>query len=152
MTAEEASHLIPGGDQVAAITAGDVDGRLEDIPDGRPGVLQGGLQVAQGLAHLRADVARGHDPPLVIERAGARGEDQVILAGPGGVGVRGTRKESGAADEVHGHANGVSHVARHHQWPAGKLVADGYGSTSAGKFREPPDTKLGPRRAYGSEP
>jgi len=105
--AEEAGYLIPGGDQVTAIAAGDVHGRLKHIADRRPGLLQGDPQVPQCLAHLRADIAQGDHLPLLIERAGARREDKDVPGSLGRVGIRGAREEPGAADEVHGHAYGV---------------------------------------------
>jgi hypothetical protein len=49
--------------------------------------------------------------PLLIERAGARGEDQIGLLIPGGVGVRSTGKQAGTADKLHGHGTGVCHAA-----------------------------------------
>jgi hypothetical protein len=36
VTGEETCYLIPGGDQVTTIAAGDVDGRLQHIRDDRP--------------------------------------------------------------------------------------------------------------------
>ncbi len=104
MVAEETGYLIPGGNQVTTIAACDVDGRPEHIRDRRPGLLQGDPQVLQSLAHLRADITRGDHLPLLIERAGARCEDKNTPGSLGSVGVRGTREEPGAADEVHGHA------------------------------------------------
>jgi hypothetical protein len=57
-----------------------------------------------GLAHLRPDVGRGDDLPLLIEQAGACGEDQIRLVGLGGVGIGGTGEQPGTADKLHGHA------------------------------------------------
>ena len=105
--AEETRYFIPGGDQVTTIAACDVDGRPKHIRDRRPGLLQGDPQVLQSLAHLRADIARGDHLPLLIERAGASGEDKNAAGSLGSVGIRGTREEPGATDEVHGHAYGV---------------------------------------------
>ena len=111
MITEESGHLIPGRNQVRPIAAGDVDGGLQHVPERRPGLLQGDPQIAQRLAHLRPDVGRRDDLPLLIEWAGARGEDQVRLVGPGGVGIGGTGEQPGTADELHGHATGVCHAA-----------------------------------------
>jgi len=93
-----------------------------------PALLQGGLQVAQCLAHLRADIARGHDPSLLIERAGTRGEDQDALTGPGAAGARASGEEPGGADEVYGHGNRVSHSPAAISVGGSSLVADGYAS------------------------
>ena len=108
---EDGGDLVPGGDQIAAVAAGDVDGGLEHVPDRHARLLQRGPQVGEGMAHLRGHVAGRGDVALLIDRAGARGADQTGPVGYGGVRVRGPGIEPGAADEVDGHATGFCHRA-----------------------------------------
>jgi hypothetical protein len=111
MITEETGDLIPGGNQILADTAGDIDGRLDHIRDRRPGLFQGDLQILQSLTHLRPDVRWGNDLAVLIERAGTCGKDQIGPVSPGGVGIRGAGEQPGAADKLHGHGNEVCHTA-----------------------------------------
>ena len=50
MITERGGYLVPGGNQVIAVAAGDVDGRLDHVPDRRAGLLQRDPQVPERLA------------------------------------------------------------------------------------------------------
>jgi predicted ABC-type transport system involved in lysophospholipase L1 biosynthesis ATPase subunit len=105
MIAEGVGYLIPGSKEIVAVAACDVDSRLEHIPHHRARLLQGSMQVAERLAHLRSDVSGSNDSPVLIERAGTRSEDEIGRGSLGGVGIRGTGEEPGAADKFNGHGN-----------------------------------------------
>jgi hypothetical protein len=136
VAAEEASHLLPGGDQVAAIAAGHVDGRLDDIPITAPDSSRTVRKLARAWricmltfpGATTCPCSSSGQAPAVKTRSPWLALAAQAYGAPGKSRVLRMRLTVMPTESPPRHA--ATAAAR-------KLVADRYGSTSAGMLPEP---------------
>jgi len=103
MLAERGADDVPGGEQVTAVTGGDIDRGLQHVGQGGARRGQRFGQVRHDLLGLARHVASADHILVLVERAGTRGEDQSAGFGDRGVGVRDAAVQPVGTDKLHSH-------------------------------------------------
>lgn len=107
MISESVGDFIPRGYKIIAAACCHENGRLHHITDRGAAFLQRDTQVLKRPPRLRYDITGRDDVPVIAQRAGSRGEDQVRHASLRSVRVRNAWKEPRAANEFNRHDDAV---------------------------------------------